>query len=70
MVFIILYLLGVIISFWMLFTMILKIDGQITVGTLLYISTLSICSWLTCISILIVHFAEKYWDHAIIKKKT
>ena len=69
MIFIILYLLGVIISFWLLFTMILKIDGQMTVGTLLYIGTLSICSWLTFISILISCFAEKYWDREIIKKK-
>jgi len=69
MVFIILYLLGVIVAFWLLFTMILKIDGQMTVGTLLYIGTLSICSWLTFISILIGCFAEKYWNHVIIKTK-
>jgi len=69
MIFIILYLLGVIVAFWMLFTIILKIDGQITVGILIYIGILSICSWLTCISILIAHFVEKYEHHVIIKTK-
>jgi len=69
MIFIILYLLGVIVAFWAWFTIILKIDGQITVGILIYIGLLSIYSWLACISILIVHFVEKYEHHVIVKKK-